>query len=72
MGIRYEFLPNVKEIAKRLCVVKETDYNWKSAWNKEGPDGIIIKKSPGQPPILNHEQQEESIEDVLTHPGELG
>lgn len=66
------FYPNVKRIAKRLRVTERTVYNWINTWNKEGPDGLIIKKSSGHPPILNPEEQEEFIEDVLRHPREVG
>ena len=63
---------NCKVVAELIKRSLKTIQNWVNAFNKEGIEGIVPKKSSGRPPRLSDIPMEELKRDVLTHPRKLG
>lgn len=60
------------EIARKLGYTSLTVSNWITNWNKYGYEGLLDKKSPGRPTILNSEEQEHLIKSVKSrHQGRI-
>ncbi|MHA1727541.1 MAG: helix-turn-helix domain-containing protein [Promethearchaeota archaeon] len=66
------FYPNVSEIAKKLCMCKQTIYSWIKDWNNDGLEGLKIKKQSGQPPKLTEEELNQLIAELLENPRDAG
>jgi transposase len=52
------------EIARKLGYTSLTVSKWITNWNKYGYEGLLDKKPPGRPSILNIEEQEQIINSV--------
>lgn len=69
---RTNYYPDCQKIADLLLVSRHAVYNWIKAWNKEGVEGIQIKKQPGRSGKLTQIEQEHLFKIVLRSPRESG
>jgi putative transposase len=49
----------VEKACKRMCVSKQTGYNWLNQWNEEGYKGINPNFGGGRLPKLTRKQKEQ-------------
>jgi len=71
-GYQRNFYPDARDIANKLGVTRQTVYNWIKKWNKDGLNGILLKKPSGAPRILTEQECLELIQDILHNPRDLG
>lgn len=63
---------NAQEVAKALHLSRNTTWEWATAYNKWGLDGIKRKSPPGRKPRLTEDEKELLKADILSNPRELG
>jgi len=63
---------NAHEAADALHLSRNTTWEWASAYNDDGMEGLKRRSPPGRPSRLTDEEKELLKEDVLTNPRELG
>lgn len=56
------------DAAELAGVGLQTVHDWVLRFNAEGPDGLINRKAPGKPPLLNEDQRRELAEVVERGP----
>lgn len=49
----------VEKACKRMCISKQTGYNWLNQWNEQGYEGINPNFGGGRPPKLTRKQKEQ-------------
>ena len=53
-GYQRNFYPDARDIANKLGVTRQTVYNWIKKWNKDGLNGILLKKQAERCPENTH------------------
>lgn len=62
----------VEDICKIIGITREALRKWRISFEREGVNGLKIKKSKGRPPKLNQEHQSALKEALMKTPEELG